>query len=327
MANHERPLAWVLGGGGLLGSNVLLSLGRRQHGLTAWRQGASGIPWDDPQRGAQVLKEQAAAFAVDVRAGAADWVVLWCAGAGAVGSSLASLNIETDYFICLLEALAAQFPGQRGKVLLVSSAGGVYGNNPEQPLTESSACHPISDYGRNKLRQESVLREWGKGHAHISTLVARISNLYGPAARINKAHGLIPHISRSILHRVPINIFVPLDTLRDYIYVDDCVAGLLEGLERLGAQGREDVLKIFHSGETTTIAGLVGVFSRLTHGHVRIICSSSPVASQQPLRLQFRSTVWEDLMPKCSVNLHIGIQRVHARMLANFQTGLLPPSR
>lgn len=320
-------LAWVLGGGGLLGSNVLRGMAQHRSALQPWREGPTGIAWERPQEGLLTLQEQAAAFAREVAERQCGWAVLWCAGAGAVGSSLASLNLETDYFSALLAALGQHFGGQRGKVLLVSSAGGVYGSNPEQPLTEASACQPISDYGRNKLRQESILRDWGRAHAGISTLVARISNLYGPAPRLNKAHGLIPHISRSILHRVPINIFVPMDTLRDYIYVDDCVSGLLEGMLRLGQQGREDVLKIFASGESTTIAGLVGVFTRLTRGKVRIICSATPVTSQQPLRLQFRSTVWADLMPEQNLGLQIGIQRVHAHMLAKFQQGLLPPLR
>jgi UDP-glucose 4-epimerase len=320
-------LAWVLGSGGLLGSNVLQAMAQDSSGMQPWRTGSSGIPWEDPGRGLAVLEQQAAAFAGAVGAAGAEWAVLWCAGAGAVGTSLQALEIETAYLASLLAALGRHFPARGGKVLLVSSAGGVYGNNPEQPLTEASACHPISDYGRNKLRQESLLRDWGREHAGSSTLVARISNLYGPAPRINKAHGLIAHISRSILQRVPINIFVPLDTLRDYIFVGDCVAGMLAGMARLGANGREDVLKIFAAGETTSIAGLVGIFSRLTHGRVRIICSSSPVASQQPLRLQFRSTVWEDVMPEQNVSLTVGIARVHAHMISKFQMGLLPPAR
>ena len=55
-----------------------------------------------------------------------------------------------------------------------SSGGGVYGNNPDQPLTEDSLCFPISDYGRNKLRQERLLLEWAQGLGKVSTLIARI---------------------------------------------------------------------------------------------------------------------------------------------------------
>jgi UDP-glucose 4-epimerase len=323
----SNTLAWVLGGGGLLGFNVLQAMKQHRFGIEPWRLGSSGIPWRNPVQGQQVLEAQTLEFVREVNNRGCSWAVLWCAGSGAVGSSNESLRVETDYLNCLLHALGKQLPQHRGKVLLVSSAGGVYGNNLKQPLTEKSSCQPISDYGRNKLLQESMLQEWVKEHPEISTLVARISNLYGPAPQINTVHGLIPHISRSILHRVPINIFVPLDTSRDYIYVDDCVSSLLEGLSRLGETGREHVLKIFHSGETKTIAGLIGVFSRLTHGRVRIICATSPIASQQSLQLQFRSTVWEDLMPEQSISLTIGIQRVHAHMLSIFQNGRLPPMR
>jgi UDP-glucose 4-epimerase len=184
---------------------------------------------------------------------------------------------------------------------------------------------PISHYGRNKLAQEELVRAWAQDRLGVSTLVARISNLYGPGQRLDKPQGLITHLSRSIFQRVAIRIFVPLDTLRDYLFVEDCARGLLAGLARLGQEGREDIVKIFHSGETTTIAGLLGIYSRLTKGHARMICSSTPVTIQQPARLQYRSIVWGDLKVERQTNLYEGVQRVHAHLFALFQQGLLPP--
>ncbi|HEX9009994.1 MAG TPA: NAD-dependent epimerase/dehydratase family protein, partial [Holophagaceae bacterium] len=172
---------------------------------------------------------------------------------------------------------------------------------------------------------EGLLLQWAQDMPRVSTLVARISNLYGPGQHLEKPQGLIAHISRSILHHLPIHIYVPLDTQRDYLYVEDCARELLHGLQRLGSAPRENVVKIFHSGESTTIAGVIGAFARIAKGHPRIICSASPVGVQQPLQLCFRSGVWPDLDRTRRTDLAVGIQRVHQHLLARFQEGRLPP--
>ncbi len=319
-------LAWTLGGGGLLGSHVLRAMEAFPGELRPWRKGPSGIPWTDPEGSLAALRGQAQAFAEAVHAGRGPWAVIWCAGSGIVGTPQAVLDQETRCFEALLEALGRHLQGVPGKVLLASSAGGVYGVASEHPLTERSPCRPISAYGENKLNQERALRAWAQAHPSASTLIARISNLYGPGQNLEKPQGLITHLARSHLHRTPITIFVPLDTLRDYLYVEDCAELLLRGLLRLGQAGREDVLKLFHSGETTTIAGLLGAFTRLTRGPMRIICSTAASTRLQPLHLPFRSTIWEDLVPSHPTSLAVGIQRVHTHVAERFQAGRLPPT-
>lgn len=318
-------LVWVLGAGGLLGSHLKGALAQDAQNFQVWDTGPTGIPWREPVTAVQELTARVACFAREARHGDRTWMVLWCAGAGVIGSHFEDLAGESAYFIRLLEQLGRELPDLPGKVLLASSAGGVYGNCPDHPLTETSACSPISDYGLNKLRQERLLFEWAQAHPNVSTLTARISNLYGPGQNLGKAQGLIAHISRSLLHRAPVRIYVPLDTLRDYLFVDDCARHLLVCLKRLGTPVRENLLKIFHSGETTTIAGLIAAFARIAKGHPRIICSADTARLQQPLRLQFKSTVWPELPAPARTDLAVGIQRVHSHHLALFQQGLLPP--
>ena len=52
-------------------------------------------------------------------------------------------------------------------------------------------------------------------------MIGRFSNLYGPGQNLGKLQGLISRLALSAVTRQPINIFVPLDTIRDYVYVDD----------------------------------------------------------------------------------------------------------
>ncbi len=142
----------------------------------------------------------------------------WCAGVGVVGTTAAALAAETASFEHLLLLLRKHLSDVSGQILLASSAGGVYGDNPAQPLTEDSLCRPISDYGRNKLRQERLLLDWASDRPLVSVLIARISNLYGPGQNMDKPQGLIAHISRSLLHHTPVHVYVSLDTLRDYVF-------------------------------------------------------------------------------------------------------------
>jgi UDP-glucose 4-epimerase len=315
-------LAWVVGSGGLLGSHVVAALGGSGMDLEVWDPGPAKVPWHDPEEAARSLAERAERFAVAAKS--RSWALIWCAGAGVVGSSAATLAIETGYFEQLLGLLGAYQGPNPGKILLASSAGGVYAGNPGLPLSEASRCVPMSDYGRNKLRQEELLARWASLHPGVSTLVARISNLYGPGQNVGKPQGLIAHISRSLIHRTPVHVYVPLDTLRDYVYVADCAAQLVAGLTWLRQRPAEQVTKILHSGEMVTIAGILGAFTRIARGHPRIICAPNFRTQLQPARLQFRSTVWPDLPPWPRTSLVVGIQRVYWHQLALFQQGQLP---
>jgi UDP-glucose 4-epimerase len=318
-------LAWVIGSGGLLGSHVFQAIQSTMPGVAAWNPGERKISWHDPARILFELANHVERFAGDVATGSRSWAVLWCAGAGIIGTSAEALDAETACFERLLHLLREHLADRPGQILLASSAGGVYGNNPEQPLTEESLCTPISEYGRNKLRQEHLLRECAHENPNVSTLIARISNIYGPGQNLNKPQGLISHLSRSLLYNTPVRIYVSLDTLRDYFFVTDCAAHLVRCLDRLRRGPRDNIVKIFGTGETATIASIIAAFTRIARRHPRIICAANPARSFQPVRLQFQSTVWTDLSAPTRTDLAVGIQRVHQHLLSLFQQGRLPP--
>jgi UDP-glucose 4-epimerase len=263
------------------------------------------------------------------------WAVVWAAGAGVIGTDEATLQAETRAFALLLQLLdkhlAQGNASLPGFVFLSSSAGGVYGNCADQPISESSPCGPISAYGRNKLAQEDVLQAWARSHPLATCLIGRISNLYGPGQDLTKPQGLISQISRCIVWQRPIHIYVPLDTIRDYLYSDDCAEQVLSCLaawtaDRLpepalgGAQ-----IKVFSAERTTTVAQIVGAFRRINFSrYPRVICAPTALASQQPKRLEFRSTAGPDLGRMYRTPLLIGISNVHQYHLARFRQGRLP---
>jgi UDP-glucose 4-epimerase len=328
-------LAWVVGGGGLLGSHVRRAVEARP-GFCAWGPGPGTLPWRDPQ----ALRSRFQSLAQGLVQAALDqghevWSVLWCAGAGVVGTPVDELAEEArvweDFLACLAEALAA-LPADRtpsGCVLLVSSAGGVYGESGPGPATEDSPCRPMSHYGRTKLRQETALLEWALQQPLVSTLIARVSNLYGPGQKVEKSQGLISHMSRCLIHQRPVHIYVPLDTMRDYLFAEDAARAIVRWVERLGREARDSgearrVLKICAAEEETSVAALIGVFRRIGRRQVKVVAGLHPGQSEQPSRLWLRSTRWTDEPRTARTGLLQGIARVHRHQFALYLAGQLP---
>jgi UDP-glucose 4-epimerase len=243
-----------------------------------------------------------------------------------VGTSAAALATETETFTRFLERLQAtpSLAQTPGALCLASSAGGVYGGCKARPITEDTATAPISDYGRAKLRQEELLAAWARDQPTVATLVARLSNLYGPGQRLDKPQGLISQMARAQILGLPVHIFVSLDTIRDYLFADDAgarVASSVDFLHRGG--GPSHVTKIFACEREISIAGLIGVFRRMARRQLRVTSGLLPVSSQHPGVLQFRSKVWTGPM-KPVTELLEGIRRVFDHQLRMFQMGLLP---
>jgi len=316
-------LAWVVGRGGLLGSSVERALGPE-----AWWP-ERPLAWSPRERLADSIEEAVRAFAdrLEARSGEG-WNLYWCAGAGVVGTSAAALEAETAALQLFLGRLGAE-PRLRdlpGRIFLASSAGGVYGGSLERPLTEATPPLPISEYGRGKLAQEAALAVWAREQPRVSTLVGRLSNLYGPGQRLDKPQGLISHMCRCLIFGVPVHVYVPLDTIRDYLFAEDAGRRVVAGLERLSreAPGGRHVTKIFASERETTVAGLIGVFRRLAKRPLRVVSGLHPARTQQPARLQFRSAVWRDEAASPRTELLEGVCRVHRHQLALFQAGRLP---
>jgi UDP-glucose 4-epimerase len=290
------------------------------------------FPWQDPSQLPEAITDAVHQFRLRLLSEKAiSWNIYWCAGAGVVGTSAAQFAAETAtlrFFLHQLgEAIANSPSAITGRLFFASSAGGVYGGSVGRPLTEAAIPHPISDYGRAKLAHEEIVRDWVRARPNISMLIGRLSNLYGPGQHLEKPQGLISHMSHCLIFSVPVRIFVPLDTIRNYLFVEDAATRIVAGMRQLRREaptGGEHVTKIFGSGSETSVAGLIGVFRQIAKRHLRLISSQSAVRSQQPAGLQFRSVVWPDETPLPRTELLDGVNRVHNHQLALFQTGRLP---
>jgi Nucleoside-diphosphate-sugar epimerases len=284
--------AAVIGRGGLLGSALARELRLRPE----WRETvAPAAPWrDGPDAVRAWARDLGEALARDADGG--PWSILWTAGAAVTASGRDDVEAELAIVDAVLDGLRGPLAGiaASGTVFVASSAGGIYAGSPEPPYTEDSPARPLSHYGELKLQTESAVTRFTR-ELGMASLVGRIANLYGPGQRIDKPQGLISHMALARVTPRYASIYVPLDTLRDYLYVGDCARLVLDAMTRLH-DTRGHVLKILATGTATSVAALLGYFRVVTKGRPRVVLGSSPtLASLQSLDLRLRSTVWADL--------------------------------
>jgi UDP-glucose 4-epimerase len=275
------------------------------------------------------LEKSCYAFADEVRG--RPWQVAWCAGAGTVGSGSRELKQETEALSHLLRGLVRAMGSAQmgsGVVFLASSAGGVYAGSAGAPYSEMSAERPLAPYGFNKLVQESLVRRWSS-ETGTPAFIGRLSNIYGPGQTLSKSQGLVSQVCRRTLAHQPLVLYVPLDTIRDYIYVDDAGALVADGLDRLrwghlAGTANPVVVKVLASGQGTTIATVLGEVRRIIKRPVRVVLASSPSARHQAPDLRMTSVVWPELDRRPMTTLSAGIRAVLTDILDDMGHGNAP---
>lgn len=311
-------LTWVVGRGGLLGSALSRALARDG---TREFVPHSRFEWGDPERLRIQLNEAARDFA-RAAAEASNWEIFWCAGVGTMMSTEADLAVETHALAVLLDAVGRDsvLAGERGVFSLTSSAGAIYAGCSEPLISESTAVAPTGAYGRAKLEQEAMVARFASGRG-VSVFIARISTLYGVGQSGAKLQGLITHISRCIVRNRAFQIFVPLDTIRDYIAADDAAIVMIDASRQHTRSGHA-FTRIVASEVPTTVAEIVTIFKRVARRAPRFITSAAPASSMYMRRIQFRSTVALPLHARPKTSLLIGISQVLEAERARFRRPL-----
>lgn len=297
-------ITWVVGGGGLLGSAIL----RRCDDSFV----STPVPWSDPAAASRVLVDDMARFQREV--GGSDWAVIWAAGAATVSTSAEQAGRELGSLEALLRALRDHRPAGRGAVFVTSSAGGVYAGSVEPPFDLSTTPVPLSPYGELKLTQERTAADL---LADVCPLViGRFSNLYGPGQNLGKLQGLISRLALSAVTRQPINIFVSLDTIRDYIYVDDAAAATLAAITAaVRSPGPQTNTLVIASGQPVTIGQLIRTMNQVTKSRVPVALGSHPSAISQSLDLRLTPTAGVET----TTPLPVGVKAVYLDILDRVQ--------
>lgn len=300
-------ISWVLGSAGLLGAALCRAL--RADGTELFLP-AQRLAWNEPLELSEQIRAAVRAFAL--RAQSADrWEIHWAAGVGTMSSTADVLAPETRALTLLLELLPRE-PGLMaigGALSFASSAGAIYAGSSDEVITEQSPLAPTTTYAVEKLRQEDLLRAFGAAHPRTSVLIARISTLYGAGQAAGKKQGLLAHMARNIIRNQPIQIYVPFDTIRDYIDADDA-AGAMIGVLRSASPSSPVLTKIIASESPTTIAEIVAIFKRLARRTPLVIRSANRLSALYARRVQFRSVLRSEFARPPGKRLAVGISQL-----------------
>lgn len=94
-------------------------------------------------------------------------------------------------------------------------------------ITEESAAAPKSPYAESKLKAENLALEYWHRH-RLPVTVLRPFNTYGPFQKTDAEGGVVSIFVKNALEGKSLTIFGMGEQTRDFLYVEDCAAFILE---------------------------------------------------------------------------------------------------
>jgi len=300
-------ISWVIGCNGLLGAAICRELSA--NGLAVFTP-ENRFDWSDLQLLSLQLSSAVKAFA-NFGKGNDSWQIYWAAGVGNMGSTAEDLATET-YALSIVLSLIEQetsLINTNGSIVLASSAGALYAGISKTVINENTAISPTTAYAFEKFKQEGILNRFVEKNIGVTGFVARISTLYGSGQAYGKRQGLIAEFARRILRNQPIQIYVPFDTIRDYINVSDAAKVICYNLFSIHAKSGF-FTKIIASEQPTTIAEIISTFKKVSPRVPRIVTSANKLSNVYSRSIQFKSINHFNAGPINRTSLVIGIANV-----------------
>ncbi len=151
-------------------------------------------------------------------------------------------------------------------VVLLSSAGTVYGIPRELPIAESHPTDPISAYGASRLALEKYFGVFCY-QTNTATTILRISNAIGERQVADSGQGAAAVFLASVTRGEVVQIWGDGSVVRDYIYAGDVAEACLRAVEAPNGRRRGALLVVnVGSGIGTKLLDLltmcVGVVGR-----------------------------------------------------------------
>ena len=158
--------------------------------------------------------------------------------------------------------------------IVFSSSREVYGDVhrfEEYPEQAADFAFAESTYSASKIAGEAFIYSYARCYG-LPYLVFRFSNVYGRYDNdLNRMVRVIPLFIHSMLRSEEITVYGGVDKTLDFTYVDDCIDGIVSGVEAL-AEGRvvnQTINLAYGQGNTLVhcaerIAAELGVEPRMT---------------------------------------------------------------
>lgn len=154
-----------------------------------------------------------------------------------------------------------------GRVVFISS-GAVYGDQPEQPVTEAAPPQPTSPYAVSKLAAEYYVRTIGRLWG-IETVALRVFNAFGPGQHLPPSHPpVIPSFLRQAVRGGSLVVHGDGNQKRDFVYLNDVVRAMVASATAPGIDGM--VINV-GSGTETSVREIVESILELTSSNAEVI--------------------------------------------------------
>ncbi|WP_236177290.1 NAD-dependent epimerase/dehydratase family protein [Pseudomonas qingdaonensis] len=266
----------ITGGAGFIGSHLSDALLAKGYAVRVLDDLSTGrrlnLQLDNPRL--QLIEGDVADAALVARAVEGCQAVVHLAAVASVQASVEDpVRTHQSNFIGTLNVCEAMRVAGIKRVLFASSAA-VYGNNGEgQAIDEDTPKAPLTPYAVDKLASEQYLDFYRRQHG-LEPVVFRFFNIFGPRQDPSSPYsGVISIFCERALNGTPINLFGDGEQTRDFLYVADLVAVLVQALEQ--TQVQEGAVNVGLNRATTlnqlleALRKVVGPLPEVNHGPAR----------------------------------------------------------
>ena len=189
---------------------------------------------------------------------------------------------------------------------IFSSSATVYGNNPNQPLTENSPIEATSVYGQSKIECENLIKEYAVSKG-VKSICLRYFNPVGSHQEfivvedyLNQPNNLMPKLIECVKNgKNTINVYgndyATRDGTgeRDYIHIIDLVEGHIAAMDKVKKIENIDFFNL-GTGQSTSVVELISTFNKTNKQSIEInfvdrrkgdvaICYSNPLKAHNEL--------------------------------------------
>lgn len=223
----------VTGGAGFIGSHLVDAMLAAGHGVRVLDNLSMGrldnLPADEPRL--RFIEGDVADAALVAHAVAGCDAVAHLAAVASVQASVDDpVATHQSNFIGTLNVCEAMRRHGVRRVLFASSAA-IYGNNGEgRAIDEDTPKAPLTPYAADKLASEHYLDFYRRQHG-LEPAVLRFFNIFGPRQDPSSPYsGVISIFTQRAQQGLPISVFGDGEQTRDFFYIGDLIALLVQGL-------------------------------------------------------------------------------------------------
>ncbi len=158
---------------------------------------------------------------------------------------------------------ALELARRAGAPFVFGSSREVYGDIMHQVTNERHADFVIAEspYSASKIAGEAFVYSYGRCYG-LPHLVFRFSNVYGRYDNdLDRLERVVPLFVGKIEAGEPVTIYGPEKVL-DFTYVDDCVSGIVAGIEKLVRGGLTSETVNLAYGSGYSLKALVDIISQ-----------------------------------------------------------------